>query len=158
MPPTIRQGATGEPVREAQYLLARRHDLGARDIDGQFGPHTDQVVRAFQQASGLAADGTVGPATWGALLTGFAVPPTLGDGSRGDVVRRLQQVLDDARASFGIAHPPIAVDGSYGPATAGLVTAYQRTDSLTADGIVGPQTWAMSMHAAGAELAGLVGV
>jgi hypothetical protein len=34
MPPTIQTGSHGEPVREAQYLLARRHYLEAPGVDG----------------------------------------------------------------------------------------------------------------------------
>ena len=96
MPATIQQGASGAPVREAQYLLARRHYLDAPEIDGVFGAHTTHAVREFQQSEGLAVDGVVGPATWSALLSGFAVPPTLQQGSSGPVVHRLQEVLNTA--------------------------------------------------------------
>ena len=58
----------GEDVRALQTRL---RELGVRDtagrapgVDGIFGPRTDEVVRAFQRARGLAADGIVGPATW----------------------------------------------------------------------------------------------
>ncbi len=39
-------------------------------------------------------------------------------------------------------HNPGGIDGVYGPVTEAAVTAYQRQNSLTADGIVGPKTWA----------------
>lgn len=57
--------------------------------------------------------------------------PTLRLGSRGDAVRELQQKL-------GIE----PVDGSFGPLTDTAVKDYQRANGLTADGVVGSQTWA----------------
>jgi peptidoglycan hydrolase-like protein with peptidoglycan-binding domain len=158
MPATIQQGATGRAVREAQYLLARRHLLEAPDIDGAFGPRTTHAVREYQQSEGLAVDGIVGPATWSALLTGFGVPPTLQQGSSGSVVHRLQEVLNNGRSEFDPAAAPLVVDGQYGANTRAMVTAFQGWGGVPADGIVGMQTWAVSLHAAGQELAGAVGV
>jgi hypothetical protein len=37
----------------------------ALTADGDFGPKTEQQVKAFQWDSGLTADGIVGPVTWG---------------------------------------------------------------------------------------------
>jgi hypothetical protein len=37
--------------------------------DGDYGPLTRRAVTAFQRAHGLTADGVVGRATWGALVT-----------------------------------------------------------------------------------------
>src|SRR5690242_19501839 len=107
MPATIQQGATGAPVREAQYLLARRHLLQASDIDGVLGPRTTHAVREFQQSEGLGVDGIVGPATWAALLSGFSIPPTLQQGSSGSVVHRLQEVLNNGRSEFDPGAAPL---------------------------------------------------
>jgi peptidoglycan hydrolase-like protein with peptidoglycan-binding domain len=60
--------------------------------------------------------------------------PTLRPGSRGDAVRLLQQALNTTGAG-------LATDGIFGPATEAAVRAFQVTNGLTADGIVGPQTW-----------------
>ena len=49
-------------------------------------------------------------------------------------VRPLQQLL---RAR----NHPVAVDGIFGPLTEAAVEAFQQSNGLTADGIVGPLTW-----------------
>lgn len=159
MPETVRRGSSGPAVREAQYLLARRQYLQAAAVDGRFGPATDAAVRRFQHDHGLDADGIVGPRTWEALLAGFAFPPpTLDDGATGPVVRRLQEVLGDGRSEFAPGAPPLTVDGVYGPRTRSLVMAFQRWAGVPADGVVGLRTWAVSLHAAGQQLASAVGV
>ena len=56
------QGAKGEQVITLQTGLS---SLGyyTRSIDGDFGPKTDEAVRAFQAAKGLGVDGVVGEQT-----------------------------------------------------------------------------------------------
>jgi len=64
--PTLAQGATGNDVRTVQGCLgARGH---AVTIDGVFGIVTASSVRAFQSASGVAADSVCGQVTWTKLL------------------------------------------------------------------------------------------
>jgi len=58
---TLRLGDSGDAVRAVQQALK----IGS--IDGEFGPATQQAVVAFQTASGLTADGIVGPKTLAAL-------------------------------------------------------------------------------------------
>jgi peptidoglycan hydrolase-like protein with peptidoglycan-binding domain len=72
--PLVREGDQQHPVMTLQYLLrARGHSLNA---DGAFGPVTEAAVRGFQQALHLdipsvTVDGTVGPVTWQALVSGM---------------------------------------------------------------------------------------
>ena len=40
----------------------------AVDVDGYFGPGTEQAVRDFQRIEGLEVDGLVGPNTWSTLV------------------------------------------------------------------------------------------
>ncbi|GAA2255194.1 protein kinase [Streptomyces atrovirens] len=68
---TIEQGDGGGQVREVQCLLRHLHGvMEAGDAHGSFGPRTHQAVVTFQERAGLAADGTVDPATWRALRKG----------------------------------------------------------------------------------------
>lgn len=63
--PTLRVGSRGDAVERLQQALASH---GAEiSTDGAFGPKTAAAVKDFQRAHGLAADGVVGPMTWGAL-------------------------------------------------------------------------------------------
>ena len=65
---TIRKGAKGPTVVEAQGLLLRAgYSLPRHGADGSYGAETEAAVKAFQQAHGLKADGIVGPKTWAAL-------------------------------------------------------------------------------------------
>ncbi|SFC16950.1 serine/threonine-protein kinase [Streptomyces aidingensis] len=60
------EGHAGESVKEIQCLLNRNYGYGL-DVDGIFGPLTDDAVRDIQRCSGIAVDGEVGPDTWGYL-------------------------------------------------------------------------------------------
>lgn len=65
---TIRRGSTGPDVVECQTdLIKLGYNLSPYGADGKFGAKTEAAVKAFQTASGLKADGIVGPMTWDAL-------------------------------------------------------------------------------------------
>jgi peptidoglycan hydrolase-like protein with peptidoglycan-binding domain len=157
-PATISQGASGPTVRWAQYLLVRR-TLSDNQIDGNFGPVTKAAVEQFQRDDHLTADGIVGPATWAALGGDGARPPILASGSHGSVVEKLQTALNEGRGSFApSSNPVLTVDGSYGPQTTTVVTGTQERGGTDADGVVGLQTWALPVGAAGMVLANLCNV
>ena len=156
--PTISEGATGPVVEWAQYLLVRR-TLSDNQIDGIFGPVTKAAVEVFQGYSHLAVDGIVGPDTWAALGGDGPQPPTLTEGSHGPVVEKLQTALNEGRGDFAPAsNPVLAVDGIFGPQTALAVKGAQQQGGIQEDGVVGLQTWALPVHAAGQVLADLCGV
>jgi peptidoglycan hydrolase-like protein with peptidoglycan-binding domain len=67
--PLVKRGDKIFPVRPLQQLLGARNQPVA--VDGIFGPNTESAVKAFQQGSGLAGDGIVGPITWRALVSGM---------------------------------------------------------------------------------------
>jgi peptidoglycan hydrolase-like protein with peptidoglycan-binding domain len=133
--------------------------LSDNQIDGIFGPVTKAAVEQFQHDVHLAVDGIVGPATWGALGGDGPEPPMLSQGSRGAVVEKLQNALNEGRGDFApSSNPVLALDGIYGPQTATAVKGAQQLGGIPADGIVGLQTWALPIHAAGQVLASLCGV
>jgi hypothetical protein len=66
--------------------------------------------------------------------------PELKRGSQGDAVRELQGRLQV---------PWLKQDGDFGEATEQAVKAYQQSQGLAADGVVGPETWAKLDHVVG---------
>jgi peptidoglycan hydrolase-like protein with peptidoglycan-binding domain len=63
--------------------------------------------------------------------------PTLRYGSSGQAVKALQAALNARLAQLS----PLAVDGLFGPKTLAGVKAFQASQGLKADGIVGTLTW-----------------
>ena len=143
--PMVYWGCTGDAVKTLQDKLnALGYNSGS--VDGIFGAKTYAAVTAFQKANGLGVDGIVGKLTWGKLYgVSPAMPvetttvvgrPMVSYGSRGDAVRKLQELLNALGYDCG------SVDGIFGSKTKAAVLAFQKANGLGADGIVGPLTWA----------------
>lgn len=58
--PTIKQGSKGQIVKIWQIILGFTKD----QLDGVFGPYTEQRTVEFQAQHDLVKDGVVGPKTW----------------------------------------------------------------------------------------------
>jgi peptidoglycan hydrolase-like protein with peptidoglycan-binding domain len=159
-PATISEGATGPDVRWAQYrIVLTRQTLSDTQIDGNFGPETKAAVEQFQTGANLVVDGIVGPLTWAALGGDGAEPPTLSEGSQGPTVQLLQTALNEGRGGFTpSSNPVLVIDGLYGPETTTAVKGAQASAGIPVDGVVGLQTWALPIHAAGQILGDLCGV
>jgi peptidoglycan hydrolase-like protein with peptidoglycan-binding domain len=150
-------------------------------ITALFGPETTAAVTAFQASHPpLIPDGICGLTTWakidelapqvsrqgrsvvegpaqgeprGAPLSG-SIHPTVRRGSRGPAVEELQQKLNTIP---GDQVPTVLeVDGKFGGATQSAVREFQRsrTPPLSADGVVGPLTWAALDAVSGAVTVG----
>jgi peptidoglycan hydrolase-like protein with peptidoglycan-binding domain len=139
--PILKQGSVGQAVNELQALLNQQ---ASRDqqltVDGVFGPKTEALVKTFQRIYFLAVDGIVGPKSWKSFRAAAPTDlPTLGRGSRGELVERVQQVLN-----LG-SQAPIAVDGIYGAQTEAAVIMQQNRNGREIDRngkvIIGPKTW-----------------
>lgn len=115
----LKRGLAGEPVKILQAKLGVA-------VDGQFGPATDEALKAYQKANGLAVDGIAGPDTFKAL--GLPELILLTVGTRGEAVKTLQTALG------------ITADGVFGAGTAKAVKAFQEQNGLEADGMAGPVT------------------
>ena len=88
--PSLRLGAKGEYVKQAQGLL-NKHGASLT-VDGDFGAKTNAAVIAFQRVNGLIADGIVGVKTWAALDAAPIVTPT---GKVADFIAYLKSRVGD---------------------------------------------------------------
>lgn len=132
----LQRGDTGSDVRTVQTALTRAGYAPGR-IDGIFGSNTERAVKQFQRVLGLRQDGIVGPRTW-EFLQPFAFesdPDVLRRGSRGDMVRLLQQALEASGNSPG------TIDGLFGTKTQAALRAFQRSARLPATGVANRDTW-----------------
>lgn len=163
----LRQGSSGEDVVVLQAMLNR---IGQNypaiprlaQVDGIFGPRTEEAVRVFQSVFGLAVDGIVGRGTWYKLVFLYVAVTKLSElvsegqsftqvqgpssiqvlrqGDRGPAVSALQYFLSlIGQYSFNL--PTLAIDGIFGPKTKQAVQDFQKAYNLPATGVVDNATW-----------------
>ncbi len=160
-------GSAGAQVRTVQRELNRisaNYPAIPRigSVSGVFDAATRNAVIVFQQIFGLAVDGVVGKQTWYKLKyiyngvknlseiysEGLTISEVervfsnvLRQGDRGIAVRTIQYYLNFVGQFNDSLTIGIAEDGIFGQETKRAVEAFQRYYGLTADGIVGRNTW-----------------
>lgn len=125
--PVVDKGDSGDNVFTLQHLLKSENVL-LGSVDGAFGTQTESSVKSFQSQHGLSATGIVEEKTWSNLC------PLLRSGSQGSSVVGLQVQLN--KHNYGVSE-----DGIFGSGTQTAVVNFQRQVGLSADGIVGNDTW-----------------
>lgn len=149
--PTLREGDTGNNVIILQNKLKILGYFNA-SVTGSFGPTTTQAVKSFQRDYGLDPTGVVDYATWVILYEETPSPfpvtmnnvstrflrqakPTLRLGDTGEYVTQLQEQLKQILFYDG------PISGIFDNLTQTAVKIFQTTNKLTANGIVGIDTW-----------------
>lgn len=163
LPAEIGPGYSGQGIGLLQYFLSVislfNSEFPQVAESGNFDAATERAVLAVQQEAGLPQTGIVDKDTWDVIYDkfrsiSFIVPDLLSalplvayggvllsSGSSGESVELMQQYLN-AIAAFYTDVPTVTVDGSFGARTAAAVRVFQQLFGLTADGIVGANTWA----------------
>lgn len=149
---TLDRGDRGTAVAHLQHRLKDRGYFNG-PVTGFYGRLTEGAVAHFQEAKGLAVDGKAGPRTLSALDArssgssssdrSISTTKVLRRGSQGAAVTALQQRL----RRLGYFDGPVT--GFFGRLTEGAVTQFQRQKGLSADGVVGPKTYAALGTASG---------
>ncbi|MCU1537512.1 MAG: N-acetylmuramyl-L-alanine amidase [Humibacillus sp.] len=132
--PVLSPGATGTAVRALQCFL-NDADYGPVLVDGIYGKQTRAAVTKVELGfEGPAPHpGRIDAGMWVLLISRSLGAQTLTIGSSGHDVTTLQRAL---RAAGG----QLVVDGSFGKQTASVVKQFQKSNSITVDGVVGEQT------------------
>ena len=149
--PILKEGDVGNNVIILQNKLKI---LGYFDasVTGSFSAITTQAVKNFQKDYGLSSTGVVDYATWVILYEETPAPfpvatglmesrylrqgkPTLKLGDTGEYVVELQEQLQQILYYDGV------ITGVFDTLTETAVKIFQTTNKLTADGIVGIDTW-----------------
>lgn len=127
-------GNNNDAVRALQRALIASGISVRGGVDGRFGAGTTQAVTSFQQNMRIAATGVVDQLT--AQLLGLTPAPALPKiGDSGDVVKSLQNLLITAGMTVRGG-----ADGKFGNATRNAITAFQKAQGLTANGILDLRT------------------
>lgn len=112
---------------------------GLMSIEADGTQWTDRAVGRDLDESLLLPDffgGSPSPGNWQEVM--MRELPELRQGASGNDVRTVQ-------ALCGARGHPVAVDGTFGAATAAAVRRIQTAAKISQDSIVGPQTWAALM-------------
>ncbi|BAY25775.1 peptidoglycan-binding domain 1 [Calothrix sp. NIES-2100] len=130
--PLLSQGSQGPAVTRLQQRLQQLGYLNTNPT-GNFGPLTRDALIAFQQNSGISANGITDQQTWNRLLN--PSPGVLPDRTSlsPEQVRELQERLRE------LGYLTATPTGNFGPMTRDALIRFQRDYQLAADGIANIQ-------------------
>ena len=143
--PVLKKRTGSQAGAPAMQALLNYQNYPVGTPDGLFGTGTETILKAYQAARQLDADGVCGEKTWQSLTLDEPFENEVlidqnGDsttlcemGDSNTTVKQLQKRLS--------LNYHLAVSGTYDSATDACVRAYQQANGITANGNVGPITW-----------------
>lgn len=152
--PLSRRYKLGAQGPEVERIQKRLQELGhyTGPVDGVFNEETKSAVRTFQSSYGLRADGVTGKKTLRRLTSVDVLPPGVVAAAtqsesgqpqtihytwwaKGPEVERIQKRLQE------LGHYTGTVDSIFGRSTRTAVKAFQKSQDLPADGVIGAETF-----------------
>ena len=142
----LKKGSKGNEVKKLQKQLNKLGIVSSKlAVDGIFGDKTQQAIRALQKELGVAQTGIWDAATRAAAstnteLTAFKsnasettidISKTLGLGSRGSEVKKLQNMLNNFRKTGD----KLVADGIFGPKTQEALKEFQKEVGVKQTGV-----------------------
>jgi CBS domain-containing protein len=110
--PVLDVGSSGPNVTRLQTSLKRAgFDL---DVDGKFGPHTHDQVKAYKESRGLTADGVVDADTWHALETSAPPVPRFSPAQVASLASQYETTGDAGVARADASNAGATPSGRYG--------------------------------------------
>ena len=142
-------GSYNNDVNQVRYLQQQLNLFyhSYISVDGYFNDITEAYVKKFQTDCCLSVDGLVGEQTWSYIdaITPYAnkLHSTLSQNksNNSSEVKYLQARLNQAVRQGKSGTTKIAVDGDFGSKTTARVKQFQTDFGLSADGLVGDNTW-----------------
>ena len=136
--PTVSASTKTTYIKKFQQWMNDECDQGL-EVDGSFGPLSKKAaikswqiqMNAAYMFTNLTVDGSFGPAC--------KLVATLHALRKGDKQIKLIYILQGMLYAHG--YDPNGFDGSFGPGCSTALKSYQKNNSLSADGVVGPATW-----------------
>lgn len=139
--PVLRTGSVSNYVNSLRLLL-NRTGYRVASKGTTYDSEVRDAVKKYQADHKLTVDGVVGPNTWSSIVSkseevanrSVCEDRTFRQGDEGSCVERLQTALKEKGFE-------ITVDGDFGPNTESVVKRFQTVFKISADGVVGPETW-----------------
>ena len=135
VPKSLKYGEKSDDVLRYQKRLNKLGYLSSTP-DGTFGKDTVNAVKSFQRQNGLTVDGYIGPSTKELLMSKNAKASVISLGETSSNVTKIQKRLKE------LGYLKSSATGYFGTSTESAVSAFQKRNSLSADGKVGKGTMA----------------